>query len=151
MSKFLMNLHFTVIPGLRDVYFNWEILLWIMFYRCSYVIGIIGTSTYRVFEYHGPYWLRQSEYLCFRSRILKIDFTKNGCFRLYLVLHTPQSHIQNNITQRQVKIKRRSKRDFSPWNKGFPHAFTCNPSCVDVSWLWVAWICKNVDFRSEST
>ena len=40
------------------------------------------------------------------------------------MLHTSKHHLQNNISQRQVKIKRRSKRHFSPLNMAFPHEFT---------------------------
>ena len=55
-----MNLQSTVIPGLRDVYLNWDVLLKITSYRDSYVIGAIDTSVNRCFEYHGPHGLRQS-------------------------------------------------------------------------------------------
>ena len=34
-------------------------------------------------------------------------------------------HLQNDKSQCQVTIKKRSKRHFSRLNKGFPHAFTC--------------------------
>ena len=40
------------------------------------------------------------------------------------MLHTSKHPLQNNISQRQVKIKRRSKRHFSPLNMAFPHEFT---------------------------
>ena len=60
MSKFLMKSHFTVIPGLRDVYLNWDVLLKITSYRDSYVIGAIDTIVKRCFEYYGPHALRQS-------------------------------------------------------------------------------------------
>ena len=40
------------------------------------------------------------------------------------MLHTSKHHLQNNKSQRQVKIKRRSKRHFSPLNMAFPHEFT---------------------------
>ena len=73
-----MKLHFTVIPGLRDVYLNWDVLLKITSYRGSYDIGAIGTSPNRIFEYHGPHWLRQSKKLCFNSWISIFDLTKNG-------------------------------------------------------------------------
>ena len=73
-----MKLHFTVIPGLRDVYLNWDVLLKITSYRGSYDIGAIGTSPNRVFEYHGPHWLPQSKKFCFNSWISIFDLTKNG-------------------------------------------------------------------------
>ena len=60
MGKCLMKSHFTVIPGLRDVYFDLEVWLCITSYRGSYVIGATDTSPNRVFAYHGPHWLRQS-------------------------------------------------------------------------------------------
>ena len=40
------------------------------------------------------------------------------------MLHTSKHHLQNNISQQQVKIKRRSKKHFSPLNMAFPHEFT---------------------------
>ena len=40
--------------------------------------------------------------------------------------HTSKHHIQNVISQRQVKIKRCSKRYFSRQNKGFRHAIPQN-------------------------
>ena len=55
-----MKSRFTVIPGLRDVYLNRDVLLKITSYRDSYIIGAIDTSVNRGFEFHGPHWLCQS-------------------------------------------------------------------------------------------
>ena len=43
------------------------------------------------------------------------------------------------MSQRQNKLQSRSIAHFSRLSEYFPHAFTCNPSCVEVPWLWEAW------------
>jgi len=40
---------------------------------------------------------------------------------------------KNFISQRQIELQSSTIAHFSRLIKGFPHAFTCNPSCVDVS------------------
>ena len=42
------------------------------------------------------------------------------------------AHIQNIISQRHVKVESRSIAHFSRLFQYFPHAFTCNTSCVKV-------------------
>ena len=55
--------------------------------------------------------------------------------------------IQNIISQRQVTIERRSEAHFSRVFKYFWHASTCNPSCVELSYLWEGWSWNFVEKR----
>ena len=43
------------------------------------------------------------------------------------------AHTQNVISQRQNKLQSCSIAHFSRLSEYFPHAFTCNTSCVKVS------------------
>ena len=43
------------------------------------------------------------------------------------------AHTQNVISQRQIKLQSHSLAHFSRLSECFPHAFTCNFSCVKVS------------------
>ena len=56
---------------------------------------------------------------CIQMRRILLTFT-------FHMLHTSKHHLQNNISQRQVKLKRDSIQHFSRLNKGFAHAFTKN-------------------------
>ena len=46
---------------------------------------------------------------------------------------TYEAHTKIIISQRQVKLQSRIIAHFSRPFKHFPHAITCNPSCVEVS------------------
>ena len=46
---------------------------------------------------------------------------------------TYEAHTKTIISQRQVKLQSRIIARFSHLFKHFPHAITCNPSCVEVS------------------
>ena len=50
-------------------------------------------------------------------------------------LGTNEAHTKIIISQRQVKLQSRIIAHFSRLFKHFPHAITCNPSCVEVSLL----------------
>ena len=53
--------------------------------------------------------------------------------RIFDIEILQDAHTQNVISQRQIKLQSRSIAHFSRLLKYFPHAFTCNTSCVEVS------------------
>ena len=54
-------------------------------------------------------------------------------FHLLNFFLTQQAHTKIVISQRQVKLQSCSIAHFPCLLEYFPHAFTCNPSCVEVS------------------
>ena len=55
-----------------------------------------------------------------------------GFFKFF---STYEAHTKIIISQRQIKLQSRILAHFSRLFKHFPHAITCNPSCVELSWL----------------